>query len=294
MMIGKLGVWAFTDDMTAADAASFAARIEQWGYGALWLPEGYGRNVFVHAAFLLARTTRLTVATGIANLYARDAMASAGARGALAEQSGGRFLLGLGVSHALVVEGVRGQKYNKPLATMRTYLEAMKQAPYAAPAPAEPPKTVIAALGPKMLELAATHADGAHPYNVTPEHTAQARAILGPDKLLCPEQMVLLEPDPSTARAICRARLAMYLRLPNYCDNWRRLGFDDTDLAGSGSDRLIDAVIAWGDEAAIRSRIQAHWDAGADHVCIQSLPREEGHHLEADEKIFELLAPAVR
>jgi probable F420-dependent oxidoreductase len=293
MMIGRLGAWAATDGMTAPDAAAFALRIERWGYGALWLPEGYGRNVFVHASFLLARTSRLTVATGIANLYARDPLAAVGARNALAEQSGGRFLLGLGVSHAPIVEGVRGQRYGQPLATMRDYLDAMAAAPYAAPAPPEPPKTVIAALGPKMLELAARRADGAHPYNVTPEHTAEARKILGPGKLLCPEQMVLLETDKATARAISRRALAIYLSLPNYCNNWKRLGFTDDDLANGGSDRLIDAVVAWGDEAAIRSRIEAHWAAGADHVCIQSLPREEERHLDADEKIFELLAPAA-
>jgi probable F420-dependent oxidoreductase len=295
MTIGKLGVWAATDGMTAAGAAAFAGRVERWGYGALWVPEGAGRNVLVHASWLLANTQSLNVATGIANIYARDAMASAGAQMALAEQSGGRFLLGLGVSHVPLVEGMRGGKYSQPVTTMRGYLEAMTRAIYMAPQAAQKPLTVIAALGPKMLELAAQLTDGAHPYNVTPEHTLQARAILGPGKLLCPEQMVLLERDASLARALGRRTLAMYLGLPNYCNNLKRLGFTDDDLSGGGSDRLIDALIAWGSEESIRKRIQEHWDAGADHVCIQTIPKQEGMgHQASDEKIFELLAPDSR
>jgi probable F420-dependent oxidoreductase len=189
-----------------------------------------------------------------------------------------------------MVAGLRGHTYGKPVPTMRAYLEAMQAAMYAAPAPAEPPRTVLAALGPQMLKLAASHADGAHPYNTTPEHTAAARRTLGPGKLLCPEQMVLLETDAATARAGARAALASYLALENYVNNWRRLGFGDADFAGGGSDRLIDAVIAWGDEGAIRKRIQALWDAGADHVCIQPLP-PDGARLKLDPRILDLLAP---
>jgi probable F420-dependent oxidoreductase len=292
MELGRLGVWSINDGMTAVQAAGFAQRIEAWGYGTQWLAEAAGRNVFVHASFLLAKTARLNIATGIANLYARDPMASVAARNALAEQSDGRFLLGLGVSHAPLVEGWRGQSYGKPVATMRQYLETMSRVPYGAPPPPSRPKTVIAALGPKMLELAGELADGAHPYNGTPEHTAQARAILGPDKLLCPEQMVLLETDAAAARRIGRRVLSLYLGLPNYTSNWLRLGFEEADFSGGGSDRFIDSIIAWGDEAAIRARIQAHWDAGADHVCIQSLPREDNSWIAADERVFELLAPA--
>src|SRR5882724_7535221 len=271
MKLSKLGVWAGMDAFTAPEAAAFAKRVEAWGYGALWIPEAMGRNSFAHAAWLLANTTKLVVATGIANIYARDWFAASSAQKALNEQSGGSFLLGLGVSHGPLVEGFRGQHYGKPVETMRAYLVGMKNAGYVAPPPPEPPKTVIAALGPKMLALAAEQADGAHPYNVPPEHTAQAREILGPGKLLCPEQMILAETDAAKARAKARESLAIYLSLPNYVNNWKRLGFTDADLADGGSDRLVDAIVAWGDDKAIRARLEAHWDAGADHVCIQAL-----------------------
>lgn len=291
MTLGKLGVWTSLDGLSAQDGALFAQRVEGWGYAALWMPESRGRNVLSHAAWLLARTERLTIATGIANIYARDAMAMANAQRGLAEQSGGRFLLGMGVSHVPLVATLRGHDYGKPVPTMRAYLEAMRAAPYQAPAPATPPQTVLAALGPQMLKLSASHADGAHPYNVTPEHTAEARRILGPNKHLYPEQMVLLETDPTRARRTARASLAHYLQLENYVNNWRRLGFSDADVAGHGSDRLIDATIAWGDETAIRKRIQAHWDAGANHVCIQPLHPDGGRL--PDERLLALLAPGA-
>ena len=292
MNIGKLGVWLSQEMISAADAAAQARRIEAWGYGALWQPEAVGRNVLVHAGLLLANTTSLVVATGIANIYARDPMACAAAQKTLAEASGGRFLLGLGVSHIPLVVGVRRHDYGKPVSTMRDYLAAMAASMYMAPAPAEKPPTVIAALGPKMLALSAEAADGAHPYNVTPEHTERARVILGPGKRLCVEQMVLLETDAAKARAAARRTLAIYLPLPNYANNWFTLGFTPDDVANGGSDRLIDAMVAWGDEAAIRARIQAHWDAGADHVCIQPLSVSEDPAAPADERILELLAPA--
>lgn len=271
MTLGKLGVWASFDGLSAAAGRDLAREIERLGYGALWMPESRGRNVLVHSCWLLAATSRLVVATGIANIYARDAMAMANAQRGLAEQSGGRFLLGLGVSHVPLVSGVRGHAYGRPVATMRAYLAGMKAAPYAAPPPAMSPRTVLAALGPKMLELSRDAADGAHPYNVTPEHTAEARRILGPGKLLAPEIMVLLERDPAKARAVARANLAHYMVLENYVSNWRRLGFGDDDFAGGGSDRFIDAMVAWGDEKAIARRIAEHHAAGADHVCIQAL-----------------------
>jgi probable F420-dependent oxidoreductase len=292
MQIGKLGVWMSQEMLSAADAAAQARRVEAWGYGALWQPEAMGRNVLVHSGWILAHTTSLVVATGIANIYGRDPMACAGAQLALAEASNGRFLLGLGVSHMPLVEGVRRHAYGKPVATMREYLTAMAVAPYVAPRPAEKPPTVVAALGPKMLALSAEIADGAHPYNVTPEHTARARGILGPGKLLCPEQMVLLETDPTKARAAARRHLAVYLPLPNYANNWFTLGFTSDDVLNGGSDRLVDAMVAWGDEGAIRARIQAHWDAGADHVCIQPLSVCEDAAAPAAERILELLAPA--
>ena len=207
MQLGRLGVWASMDGMTAAAAADFARRVEGWGYGALWVPESRGRNVLVISSWLLANTKTLTVATGIANIYARDPQATASGQLALAEQSGGRFLLGLGVSHVPLVEGLRGHIYGKPVETMRDYVEAMRRASYAAPRPAEAPKTVIAALGPGMLALAGSHTDGAHPYLVSPAHTREARHILGPDKLLCPEQTVLAR-DRSCPRAAHRPRVA--------------------------------------------------------------------------------------
>jgi probable F420-dependent oxidoreductase len=289
MNLGKLGVWASLDGLTAAEALAFARRTEARGFNVLWTPESRGRNVLVHAAWLLAGTSRLIIATGIANIYARDAMAMANAQRGLNEQSGNRFLLGVGVSHKPLVSDMRGHAYGKPVATMRSYLDAMRAAPYAAPPPSERPLTVIAALGPKMLALAAELADGAHPYCVTPEHTAAARRILGPGKLLCPEVMVLLETDPARARAAARTALSYYAQMENYANNWRRLGFTEDDLAGS--DRFVDANIAWGDETAIRKRLQLFWDAGADHVCIQAI-HPSGSRTTIDERIFDLLAPA--
>src|SRR3984893_7695147 len=271
MRLTNLGVWAATDGLSAAAAAAFAKRVEAWGYGALWIPEATGREVFSASAWLLANTNGLALASGIANIYARDSFSAAAAQKGLNEQSGGRFLLGLGVSHIPLVEGLRHHQYGKPVATMRAYLQAMAKSAYKSVPPPAAPKTVLAALGPKMLELAAELTDGAHPYNVTPEHTRQARAILGAGKLLCVEQAAILETDPAAARATARRFLSIYLGLPNYVNNWRRLGFTDTDFAGGGSDRRIDALIAWGDEKAIRSRLDEHWEAGADHICIQAL-----------------------
>ncbi|MGC1459197.1 MAG: TIGR03620 family F420-dependent LLM class oxidoreductase [Steroidobacteraceae bacterium] len=289
MRLTSLGVWAGIDHLAAAEAAAFVKRVEAWGYGALWVPEAVGREVFSACAWLLANTTRLTIASGIANIYARDPVSAAAAQKGLNEQSAGRFLLGLGVSHVPLVEGVRQHSYGKPVATMQAYLRGMKAAPYRSVAPTKAPQTVLAALGPKMLALSGAEADGAHPYNVPPEHTAQARTLLGPSKLLCVEQGVILETDPSRARALARQFLALYLGLPNYVYNWRRLGFADADFSAGGSDRLIDAVVAWGDEGVIRARIQAHWQAGADHVCVQAIGAEG----RADERVLELLAPGT-
>ncbi|HTV95732.1 MAG TPA: TIGR03620 family F420-dependent LLM class oxidoreductase [Steroidobacteraceae bacterium] len=289
MNLAKLGVWAAVDRLPAIEAAAFARRIEAWGFSALWIPEGLGREVFSSAAWLLAGTTRLVVASGIANIYARDAFCTAAAQQGLNEQSGGRFLLGLGVSHVPLVQ-VRQHQYGKPLATMRAYLETMAMAHYQSIPPAAPPRTLLAALGPKMLELSAQRADGAHPYNVTPEHTERARSILGAGKLLCVEQAALLERDPARARAIGREFLGIYLNLPNYVENWKRLGFGAADFAGGGSERLIDATVAWGDEGTIRARLEAHLQAGADHVCVQALSAVPGV---ADERLLALLAPGA-
>lgn len=271
MELGRLGVWCATDGLSSAQVAQLAKTVEALGYGALWQPESFGRDVTVLSSWLLANTSSLIVASGIASIYARDAQSVRAAQQGLAEQSDGRFLLGLGVSHAPAVERMRGHEYGKPIAAMRAYLEAMARSLYLAPPPAEKPPLVIAALGPRMLELAAELTDGAHTYNVTPEHTADARQRLGPDKLLCVEQMVVLETDAEKARTTARATLGMYLSLPNYRANWQRLGFDDADMDNGGSDRLIDATVAWGDLDALRDRVRSHWQAGADHVCIQPL-----------------------
>lgn len=290
MELGKLGVWVSMDAMNAAEAAAFAGRIEARGYAALWIPESRGRNALVHSSWLLSNTQKLIVATGIANIYARDPTAMAAAQKGLNEQSEDRFLLGLGVSHAPSVEGLRGHHYGKPLATMRAYVEGMKKAAYQAPEPHEKPRLILAALGPRMLELSAELADGAHPYNTTPEHTRRARQILGPGKWLCPEQMVLFESDPGRARAAARQTLARYMQLDNYVRCWRQQGFGD-ELAGGGSDRFVDAIVAWGDERAIGERVRQHWDAGADHVCIQPLG-SAGSRQAVDERILDSLAPA--
>ncbi len=288
--IGRRGVWFHTEARTADDAGAFAARLESLGYGALWIPETLGRDPFAHAAKLFEHTTELVVATGIANIFNRHPGAMVQAQNTLAEQSGDRFLLGLGVSHAPIVSGVRKLDYSKPLTSMREYLEGMAESMYMAVPPPEPPRTVLAALGPKMLELAGTAADGALPYFTTPDHTEIAREALGGDKLLCVEQKVVLCEDVSDARATAREALGTYIGLPNYFKNWLRLGYTEDDLADGGSDRLVDGLVAWGGLDAIEARIQAHHDAGADHVCIQ--PLMPGQAFVAHDEALEALAPS--
>ncbi len=290
MQAGSLGVWFFTEGMSSLEAAEFAGRLESLGYSHLWLPETMGRDPVAHAAYLLSQTDRLHLATGIANISHRHSGMMVQAQKTLAEQSGGRFLLGIGVSHAPLVEGARGLRYGKPVATMRQYLEDMGASPYRGPEPKEKPKTVLAALGPRMLALSAEKADGAHPYWTTPEHTQTAREIMGPDKLLCVEQKVCLETDPSRAREAGRKALGMYAALPNYRNNWKRLGFTEAEIENGGSDKLIDALLGWGDEKAIARRIQEHRDAGATHVCVQPL-KAGGATGELDWALLEALAP---
>lgn len=289
MELGKLGVWSFLDALTAEQAARFAERVEQLGYAALWIPEALGREAFAAASWLLAATERLVVATGIANIYARDPVTMQAGRRTLAEQSRGRFLLGIGVSHKPLVEGVRGHRQERPVETMRNYLERMEAAPYTAAQPPEDAPIVIGALHPRMLRLAAERTRGAHPYLVPPEHTAFARRILGPDAWLCVEQKVLLVDQPERARSVARQAIAMYLGLPNYRRSLMRFGFTEADFEEGGSDRLVDAVVAWGDEEAIRRRIEAHFAAGASHVCIQPV-HPEGLPV-PDEGVLERLAP---
>jgi probable F420-dependent oxidoreductase len=268
--LGRVGVWSFAlQRLTAADAGAAMRDYEALGYPTVWLPESVGsKEVFAHAALLLGRSERAIVAPGIASIYARDPMAMASGAKALAEAYPGRFVLGIGVSHAPSV-ATRGGSYGKPLEAMTEYLDGMAAASYAGPEPGEAVPLVLAALGPRMLELAATRADGAHPYFVPVEHTPVARAALGPEPCLAVEQTAVLSTDPETARRTGRAFARHYLALPNYANNLRRIGWSDDDIASDGSDRLIDAVIAWGDVDAIVARVKAHLDAGADHVCVQ-------------------------
>ena len=271
MKLGKIGIWTFALDLQpAAKAQEAAAEIEALGFGALWIPEAMGRESFTSSGLLLAATRRIVVATGIANIWGRDPMAMAAAQKTMTEAYPDRFLLGMGVSHAPMV-GMRGHNYDKPLSAMRSYLDAMDAAPFMAYPPSTEPQRIIAALAPKMLALAAERSLGSHPYFVPPEHTAVARAALGPGKLLCPEQAAVFETDPDKARAVARGHMAVYLGLPNYANNLKRLGFSDEDIANGGSDRLVDAVVVWGNLEAILRRIKAHHDAGADHVCVQVL-----------------------
>ncbi len=267
--LGKLGLWTFQFDQQPMSAAQeAAAEVESLGYGAVWVPEAVGRDPFASCALLLSATQRLVMATGIASIHARTAMTMQAGWKTLTEAFPERFLLGLGVSHQPSVEGFHGASYSKPYSTMVSYLDALDAGLYFAAQPTTPLRRVLAALGPKMLKLSAERGMGAHPYFVTPEHTAIARAELGPDALLAPEQTVVLSTDPAQARAIARQMMAMYLTLPNYTNNLRRLGWSEEDIAGP-SDKLVDAIVAWGDVDAIHARVKEHLDAGADHVCLQ-------------------------
>ena len=283
-----LGVWYFTDAMTATQAAEAAARIESLGYSTLWVPDTVGRDPFAHLAWLASQTRTLHFATGIASIFSRHPGPMMQAANTLAEQTAGRFVLGLGVSHERTVAGLRKLDYSKPLTQMRSYLEAMDASPYMAVPPEEPPIRLLAALGPKMLELSATATDGAHPYFVTPEHTADARAAIGSDKLLCVEQKVILSTDADAARAAANVQIDRYARLPNYRNNWKRIGFAEDEIE-QRANRFVDHVIVWGDEDRVRSGVQAHYDAGADHVCIQ--PVSTNGPLVLDWNALETLAP---
>ena len=268
MDLGKLGVWYFFDGFSSEQSAAVAKKIEALGYETLWIPETVGKNPVALSAWLLANTKRLNVATGIMNIYHREPGVTLAAQNTLAEQSSGRFLLGIGVSHKPLVEGVRGLEYGPPVTTMRQYLDKMAASPYTGIAPDEPPATLIAALGPKMLALAAEKCTGAHPYFSSPEHTRMAREVMGAQAWLCVEQKVILETNPEAARALARPVSRIYHQLPNYRNNWLRMGLSEKDIDDL-SDRFIDTTFAWGNSAAIQERIQAHLDAGADHVCIQ-------------------------
>ncbi|MGQ0479903.1 MAG: TIGR03620 family F420-dependent LLM class oxidoreductase [Pseudonocardia sp.] len=287
----RTGLWTGAlDALPAGQARELAAELETLGYGAVWIPEVAGRDPFVHLSLLLSSTDRLIGATGIANIWARDAVATSGAVKALTEAFPERMLLGLGVSHQNLVNDLRGHHYDKPLTAMRNYLDAMDSAPYTAHRPSTPVRRVLAALRPRMLRLAAEKTDGAHPYFVTPEHTAKARDTLGAGPLLCPEQAVVLESDPATARAVGREYTSLYLSQPNYVNSIRELGFAEEDLAAGGSDRFVDSLVAWGNEESILARVREHLDAGADHVAVQALP---AHRREVPAGQWRELAPAL-
>jgi probable F420-dependent oxidoreductase len=276
--IGRVGVWSFQlERLPAAVAQQRVGEIEQLGYRAIWIPESLpSKEIFSHATLLLRGGRDIVIATGIANIWARDPVAMANGARAIAEAHPGRFILGLGVSHEPVVRRRGRGTYERPLQRMREYLDAMDRARYTGPEPAEPAPRLLAALGPGMLRLAAERTIGAHPYFVPVAHTPIARQTLGEGPLLAVEQAVVLERDPVRAREIARTHMANYLRLDNYANGLRRLGWSDADIANGGSDRLVDAIVAWGDAAAIRDRVTAHLNAGADHVCVQVLTGDPG------------------
>ncbi|MDQ7903709.1 TIGR03620 family F420-dependent LLM class oxidoreductase [Phytohabitans sp. ZYX-F-186] len=263
MTLRGVGLWsrAFRQ-LDAARLAEVGAELEELGYAALWLPGEMGGDVFGPAERLLAATGRVTVAVGVLNIWMHDPAEVAAAHDVVAAKYPGRFLLGLGVSHGPAVD-----RYAAPLRAMREFLDRIE----AEARVTWPADRLLGALGARMLELARERTAGAHPYLVTPEHTARARALLGPDALLAPEQKVLLETDPGRARSLARGRLAYLFDLPNYANNLRRLGFGEGDLAGGGSDRLVDALVAWGDPERVVARVAEHIAAGADHVTLHAL-----------------------
>jgi probable F420-dependent oxidoreductase len=282
MQLGRIGIWSGQFWGDRAQAKEAATELEQLGYGTLWYPNH--QKMFELARDLLDATSRIVVATGITSIWMHPAQEVAAAHHELTQAHPNRFVLGLGVSHANLVDREQPGRYERPLQHMRMYLDALD----AAPTPVPVGERVLAALGPRMLELARERSAGAHPYLVTPEHTRRAREVLGPGHVLAPEQAVVVETDPARARSIAREYLALYLRAPNYTNNWLRLGFTPEDLANGGSDRLVDAMVAWGSIETIRERIEQHLQAGADHVCLQAvaadraaLPRAEWRALAA-------------
>jgi probable F420-dependent oxidoreductase len=269
--VGRLGVWYPVDRLNGAGIRRLLRTVEDLGFSTLWYPEATGYESLSIASFMLANSTRLNIGSSIANIYARDPFTARRGLRTLSSLYDDRFILGLGVSHAPMVERVRGHVYEKPVPAMRRYLDGLYEKPSNA---AEWP-VLIAALGPLMLKLAADRTAGAVPYNVTPHHTREARAALGPDKLLVVEQKVCLETDPVAARALARRELHRYMTLANYRNNWLRIGFTEADLADGGSDKFLDAMVLWGDAATIARGLRQHLEAGANQVCIQPVHAEE-------------------
>ena len=268
--LGRLGVWYPIDRLDAAGIRRLLRTVEDLGYSTFWYPEALGYESLSIASFMLANTERLIIGSSIANIYARDPFTARRGLRTLSSLYDDRFILGLGVSHAPMVEKLRGHVYDKPVPTMRRYLDGL----YEDPSKTTDWPVVIAALGPLMLKLAAERTAGAVPYNVTPDHTREARAALGPNKLLAVEQKVCLQSDPATARRLARRELERYMTLTNYRNNWLRIGFTEADLAGGGSDKFIDAMVLWGDAATIARGLTAHLQAGADQVCVQPIHAE--------------------
>ena len=297
MKLGPVGVWLGGYGFAAEDDRANAIKVERLGYSALWFGEAPGgKEAFVRATTLLAATQSLIVGTGIASIWGRDPLTTASAIRTVGEAFPSRFVAGLGVSHPPAVE-VRGETYGSPYRKMAKYVEDMLATSHESPAPLEPAPVVLAALRPRMLELARDRASGAHPYFVPVEHTRRARAILGPGKLLAPELAVVLEADPVEARRLARLHTgSFYLGAANYLENLRWLGYSEADLTGAGSDELVDSIVGWGDEHAIVARIREHLEAGADHVCIQPVtdvrPLEDGPDHAALE-VLGRLAPAL-
>jgi probable F420-dependent oxidoreductase len=267
--LGRLGVWYPIDRLDGAGLRRLLSKVEELGFTTFWYPEALGYESFSIASFMLANTSRLIIGSSIANIYARDPFTARRGLRTLSGLYDDRFVLGLGVSHAPMVQR-RGHVYDKPVPTMRHYLESV----YEDPSNGADWPLMIAALGPLMLKLAAERTAGALPYNVTPDHTREARAALGPDKLLAVEQKVCLETDPAIARGHARQELHRYMAMTNYRNNWLRIGFTEADLAEGGSDRFIDAMVLWGDAETIARGLRAHFDAGANHVCIQPVHTE--------------------
>jgi probable F420-dependent oxidoreductase len=273
--LGMFGAWTFAfDAQPIAEVRRGAARLEADGYGALWIPEGSGsRDVLTHLALLLQATDHIVVASGIANVTARQPDVLQAGMVSLADAFGDRPLFGIGIGHEYST-GNRGVDWNQPLTRMRSYLDRMDAAS-SLPIPVSPPTRLLAALGDGMLRLAGERALGAHSYFVPVTHTAHARSVLGPEPVLAVELTAIREPEPGRARQLARAWARDYLALPNYANNLRRMGFTDDDVDGDGSDRLIDETIAWGDAETVATRVREHLEAGADHVCVQFIAADE-------------------
>ena len=283
------GVWFSPERLTGKEVVAFGERLEQLGYSTLWVGETFGRDPFAQLAAIGAGTHSIKLATGIANIYHRHPGVMLQGANTVAEQTAGRMILGLGVSSPAIVNKIRGIDYVKPLSFLRTYLDVMETAPYTSVPPAEPVPVVLAALGPKMLALAGARTAGAHTYNVTPEHTAMAREVIGPDAGLYVEQKVMLTDDAALARETGAKVLKFYSRAPGYRDAWLKMGFTEHDIDGL-SEKLVDGIIAWGDVDAIEARLAEHAEAGASHICIHPLHPHSGQGT-IDDAVLTALAP---